>query len=128
MFPVIADAPEGTTVFVPSDAVVIDPVICTVIDDPSVISPTMSDARVSNTRTGAIGTNVDDEEDADTPINPPPPNVTATAAPIAAQRERTKFTINPTLKPPTTNHRTGYNPVNHRCVERALSRPWRYIP
>lgn len=42
-------------------------------------------------RVGVTVFNDDASPDAaDTPIKPPPPSVTATAAPIAAQRERIK--------------------------------------
>ena len=54
-------------------------------------SPTLSDARVSNSRHGVIETNDEVAESAACayqPSPPPAPNDTATAAPIAAQRER----------------------------------------
>jgi hypothetical protein len=49
-------------------------------------------------RSGVIGTSDEVLPEAFTLMRPPAPSVTATAAPIAAHRERIKEVINPNLK------------------------------
>ena len=58
-------------------------------------------------RSGVIGTNDEVSFAALTLINPPAPSVTATAAPIAAQRERIKEVINWNLNDRAVAHGHG---------------------
>jgi hypothetical protein len=88
---VAALAPGGTTVRVPV-VVATEPVTCNFCefaDTNGPAKPTLSGSRVSRMRAGSIVTTDDGALDAALATNkPPPPKVTATAAPIAAQRER----------------------------------------
>ena len=81
-FTATALAPSGTTELLPatwSDTV-----------SPEIFPPALS--RVSNIRVGVTVLSDDASPDAaDTPIRPPLPSVTATAAPIAAHRDRIKL-------------------------------------
>jgi hypothetical protein len=85
-------APAGTTACAPSE-VGMTPVIwrsCGVGDVNGPARPRLTGSRVSRTRTGVTDTMSDGALDAalTRPTKPPAPSDTATAAPIAAQRER----------------------------------------
>jgi len=84
-------APDGTTVLLPV-VVAMDPVtrsFCDTCDANGPFNPTSTGSRESNTRTGSVNTAVESTPPAAfTAARPPAPNVTATAAPIAAHRER----------------------------------------
>ena len=58
-------------------------------------------------RSGVIGTSEEVLPEAFTLMRPPAPRVTATAAPIAAHRERTKEVMNSNLNDRAVTHRHG---------------------
>jgi hypothetical protein len=81
---------------------------------------------VSRTRSGTIDTNDDGgDPDADTrPIPAPAPNVTATAAPIAAQRDLTnpeRSDISHTSMITHRTPRTAHRPPNHDNTRHVVS-------
>ena len=88
MLTATADAADGTTNWLEPSATVMAP-STTKRRVPFAISVL---SRVSSTRIGLTGTNTDfspDDTTAFTTPNPPAPNATAHAAPMAAQRDRT---------------------------------------
>jgi len=117
-----ASAPAGTTVAstTPVDVYVgTSPVTCNRTHSLATRSPL---GRVSMMR--AVSTVVNDDADpaADTPMRPPPPRVTATAAPMAAQRDRMSPRLflerSTTIPFHGAQYRTGFSSVPHYLSHR----------